>query len=297
MRNASLRFFLYKWYQTGVAIKSDKSAKVITKVLRKHSNKSKEKKIAQEFMRKLSGLLSVNMKMNLMSFIHKLQNHKNSTENTNNFLNKIKEYYKFRTLHLLCHTSVCNNKFIRMFWQLGKKYSNHSLKSYFEKWKKCGTTSETSNKLALTSEVNPNYAPLRKIFRKSIIKSLQETAKSVDETLKTIDLIFTIENKVKTNCRGNVFGLLSSINSPRVESDRNKLFLGELYKEMNASYVKTLQELENLDEDFEDETTFESDEEVVEKMKFKYNKSKKMQVKKEPWWEENEIRSFNVNDL
>jgi len=144
-----------------------------------------------------------------------------------------------------------------------------------------------------TETKNQNINAPRNFFRMLVLKKVKQCSESINKKLREIDFIFTLENKIKTNQQKTLLRILISINEKRREASNMQSLFASLYKEMQASYLNTLQEIDQLDECYEETTTTFASDEEEEKIKFKY--SRKI-VKKDPWWEENEIKAVNVEN-
>ena len=112
-RLALLRFALYKWYQKELRLRTD----------------------AFNFIKRVAELFNTNFRMNLMSIINQLNKNKLCQKKANKFLEKMKDYYKFRTIHLMCQSSVKNNKFKKLLYQIEKHHTKDSISTYFGKWR------------------------------------------------------------------------------------------------------------------------------------------------------------------
>ncbi len=122
-----------------------------------------------------------------------------------------------------------------------------------------------------------------------------------------IDLIFTIEAMVKLNSKKTIFKELIDFNLKREKFLKTKSIFKELYKEMQLSYLKAMDDYDKIENEYSrfsevggliyDYNGFRDDYKE-EKMKFKYCNGKKKRTREsDNWWNEYEVKPNDCGSI
>jgi hypothetical protein len=296
-----LRFNLKKWNGKINLIKKTKAVLLLVKAFKNNSVLSKHRKKTFNLFYDFSNKMRNYIKMHLLSIMFTVDNNRDKICKSQQFLERIKSYHLFRTIHLLCYSSVKCNRIATIYKFYERKTCNSKLESFFGSWKnqiRKEVIFSSNQKNRETYFKHQSNWKLFKLLRRKALNYHVQDIKSAGRRIRTVDLLFTIDAIIINRVRRNTLLELFYLKKESEQFVNAKAILQDLYKEMKLSYLKTLEDYDNLEESYgyneysAGETAYNSSlayESEEEKIRFKYV-SKQKPKETQNWWDDFEIK-------
>lgn len=130
-----IRYYFKSWIDKKDIIKQIKALLIIKRALKKNKVLSIHRRKTFSLFNDFSEKIRNFFKMHLISIMYTIDSNQYKLNKANLFLNKIKFFHIYRTLHLLCSSSVRQNRLVSLYQFYDRKHCSSSMEKYFSKWR------------------------------------------------------------------------------------------------------------------------------------------------------------------